>query len=218
MSMLTPPGMGGQYRITGDKYPRMRPSRRRGRLVAAAVASAAVLGLLGWGTVQLIDVFTGGGGNATAAGRTTDCRTRTAAGTGQAPAAQAQSLPAPGRITVNVYNATPRSGLAKKTADELRRRGFRIGKVGNATKEYDKKVKGPGLLLGSPAAQDTSLRVLATQLTGAPLRADARKGADLDLIIGDAFKTLTRQQTADKAVTTLTAPGTTAPAPAKKTC
>ncbi|MBK3524497.1 MULTISPECIES: LytR C-terminal domain-containing protein [Streptomyces] len=216
MSMLTPPGMGGQYRITGDKYPRMRPSRRRGRLVAAAVASAAVLGLLGWGTVQLIDVFTGGSGGTTAAGRAADCRARTAAGTGQAPAARAESLPAPGRITVNVYNATPRSGLAKKTAEELRRRGFRIGKVGNAAKEYDKKVKGPGLLLGSPAAQDTSLRVLATQLSGASPRADAREGADVDLIIGDAFKTLTRQQTADKAVTTLTAPGTTAPA--KKTC
>ncbi|MGW1604341.1 LytR C-terminal domain-containing protein [Streptomyces eurythermus] len=215
MSMLTPPGMGGQYRITGDKYPRMRPSRRRGRLVAAAVASAAVLGLLGWGTVQLIDVFTGGGGTTTA-GRTTGCRTEAGAGTGQAPAAQAKSLPAPGRITVNVYNATPRSGLAKKTADELRRRGFRIGKVGNATKEYDKKVKGPGLLLGSPAAQDTSLRVLATQLSGASLRADARKGGEVDLVIGDAFKALTRQQTADKAVTTLTAPDTKAPA--KKAC
>ncbi|MEU2435250.1 LytR C-terminal domain-containing protein [Streptomyces rubradiris] len=212
MSMLTPPGMGGQYRITGDKYPRMRPSRRRGRLVAAAVASAVVLGLLGWGTVQLIDVFTGGGDGTTTARRTTHCP----AGTGRAPAAEAKALPAPGRITVNVYNATPRSGLAKKTADELRRRGFRIGKVGNAAKEYDKKVKGPGLLLGSPAAQDTSLRVLATQLTGASVRADAREGADLDLIIGDAFKDLTRQRTADEAVTTLTAPDTTAPA--KKTC
>jgi hypothetical protein len=215
MSMLTPPGMGGQYRITGDKYPRMRPSRRRGRLVAAAVASAAVLGLLGWGTVQLIDVFTGGGGTPTAAARTTDCRTK-AAGTGRAPAALATSLPAPGRITVNVYNATPRSGLAKKTADELRRRGFRIGKVGNAAKEYDKKVKGTGLLLGSPTAQDTSLRVLATQLTGAGLRADTRKGTDLDLIIGDAFTSLTRRQTADQALTTLTAPGATAPV--RKAC
>ncbi|GAA2227465.1 LytR C-terminal domain-containing protein [Streptomyces nogalater] len=218
MSMLTPPGMGGQYRITGDKYPRMRPSRRRGRLAAAAVASVAVLGLLGWGTVQLIDVFTGGSGGTTAAGRTTDCRTEAArsAGTGLAPAAQAKSLPAPGRITVNVYNATPRSGLAKKTADELRRRGFRIGKVGNAAKAYDKKVKGTGLLLGSPAAQDTSLRVLATQLSGAERRADARKSADLDLIIGDAFKDLTRRRTADQALTTLTAPGATAPV--KKTC
>ncbi|MFI0164655.1 LytR C-terminal domain-containing protein [Streptomyces sp. NPDC017095] len=182
MSMLTPPGMGGQYRITGGKYPRMRPPRRRGRLVAVAVASVAVLGLLGWGVLQLVDVFTGGT-KATAAGRTADCRTKAAA----APAARTESLPAPGRITVNVYNATPRAGLAKKTADELKKRGFRIGTVGNAPKQYDKKVKAPGLLLGSPAAQDTSLRVLGTQLTGALTRADARSRADVDLIIGDAF-------------------------------
>ena len=67
MSMLTPPGMGGQYRITGDKYPRMR-RRRRGRLVVLTIACAAVLGGAGWGTLQLIDVFTGGGNPASAAG------------------------------------------------------------------------------------------------------------------------------------------------------
>src|SRR3712207_8090848 len=49
--------------------------------------------------------------------------------------------PEPGRITVNVFNATPRSGLAKQTADELKKRGFKIGDVGNASKEFDKKVK-----------------------------------------------------------------------------
>ncbi|NED62472.1 LytR family transcriptional regulator, partial [Streptomyces sp. SID10244] len=49
MSMLTPPGMGGQYRIRGDKYPRMRRPRRRGRLVVLSTASVAVLGVAGWG-------------------------------------------------------------------------------------------------------------------------------------------------------------------------
>ncbi|WP_236053542.1 MULTISPECIES: LytR C-terminal domain-containing protein [Streptomyces] len=211
MSMLTPPGMGGQYRITGGKYPRMRPPRRRGRRVAAVVASVAVLGLIGWGTLQLIDVFTGGD-NPTVTGRTADCRTKTEA----APAVQVRNLPKPGRITVNVYNATQRTGLAKKTADELKKRGFRIGAVGNATKQYDRKVKGTGLLLGSPAAQDTSLRVLGTQLAGARSRADGRKGADLDLIIGDGFTGLTRQTAADQALTALTAPAPTAVT--KKSC
>ncbi|MFJ4580793.1 LytR C-terminal domain-containing protein [Streptomyces echinatus] len=203
--------MGGQYRITGDKYPRMRPPRRRGRLVAAAVASVAVLGLIGWGTLQLIDVFDGGD-NPTVADHAADCRTKAE----PAPAAQVKVLPKPGRITVNVFNATKRTGLAKKTADELRKRGFRIGSVGNAAKDYDQKVKGTGLLLGSPAAQDSSLRVLGTQLAGAPVRADGRKGADLDLIIGDGFKGLTRQAAADQALTSLTAPGQ--PAVTKKGC
>ncbi|MFE9360134.1 LytR C-terminal domain-containing protein [Streptomyces olivaceoviridis] len=212
MSMLTPPGMGGQYRVTGDKYPRMRPPRRRGRLVAVAVASATALGLIGWGTLQLVDVFTGGGDKYTATGATKDCRTKTAA----APAARVHALPRPGQITVNVYNATKRTGLAKTTADELRKRGFKIGDVGNASKQYDKKVKGAGILLGSAAARDTSLRVLGTQLDGAQLRADSRRTAALDLVIGDAFKGLAKQRAADQALAKLSEPAPTASP--KKSC
>jgi LytR cell envelope-related transcriptional attenuator len=203
MSMLTPPGMGGQYRITGDKYPRMRPPRRRGRLVAAVVASLAVLGLLGWGTLQLIDVFTGGKKGTVAASKA-GCRTKAA------PAAQVRALPKPGDITVNVYNATQRTGLAKDTADALKKRGFKIGAVGNAAKEFDKKVKGTGILLGPADARNTSLAVLATQLTGAQQRTDTRKGATVDLIIGDAFKGLTTPTAAQQALTALTAPKPTA--------
>jgi hypothetical protein len=201
MSMLTPPGMGGKYRITGDIYPRMRPRRRRARLVAAVVASVAVLGLVGWGTLQLIDVFTGGDKHTSAAGSGADCRTKTTT------AAQTKVLPKPGTITVNVYNATARTGLAKQTADELKKRGFKIGAVGNASKDFDKKVKGTGILLGPASALDTSLPVLSTQLADAERRTDAaRKGNDVDLIIGDAFKTLTRRTAADQAVAKLTAP------------
>ncbi|GGV01347.1 membrane protein [Streptomyces filipinensis] len=210
MSMLTPPGMGGQYRITGDKYPRMRPPRRRGRLVAAVVASVAVLGLLGWGTLQLIDVFTGGKKGAVASART-GCRTKAA------PAAQVRTLPRPGDITVNVYNATQRTGLAKETADALRKRGFKIGDVGNASGEFDKKVKGTGILLGPPDARDTSLAVLATEVSGAGQRTAAgRKGAAVDLIIGDAFKGLTQPAAAQQALTALSAPTPTASP--KKSC
>lgn len=208
MSMLTPPGMGGQYRITGDKYPRMR--RRRGRrLAVVTVACVAALGLAGWGTLQLIDVFTGGD-EASAAGPAEDCP---AAGASPSPSPSPVVLPAPGKIKVNVLNATTRSGLAKKTADELKKRGFRIGEVGNAPKKYDKKVKGTGILLGPSTALKTSLPVLGTQLTAAEPRADAaRKGTELDLIIGDAFKSLTPKADASKALTKLTHP---APPPAK---
>ncbi|WP_031225403.1 LytR C-terminal domain-containing protein [Streptomyces roseochromogenus] len=206
MSMLTPPGMGGQYRITGDKYPRMRPPRRRGRLVAAVVASVAVLGLIGWGALQLIDVFTGGTEKTTAAGTKEDCRTRAAT------APRGTALPKPGEITVNVYNATGRTGLAKDTADALKKRGFKIGDVGNASKDFDKKVKNAGLLLGPPSAQNTSLAVLGTQLAGAQQRTDAtRKGPDLDLILGDTFKGLTQPTAANQALTALTAAKPTAP-------
>ncbi|MBD0838598.1 LytR C-terminal domain-containing protein [Streptomyces sp. TRM68416] len=202
--------MGGKYRITGDTYPRMRRPRRRGRLALLGVAGIAVLGMIGWGALQLVGIFSGGGDKASAAGPRADCATRaTPSATAAAPA-----LPKPGRITVNVLNATPTSGLAKKTADELKKRGFKIGDVGNATEEYDKKVKGTGILLGPASAQDTSLPVLATQLAGAERRTDAgRKGTDVDLIIGTGFKNLTAKAAADKALADLTKPK---PAPTGK--
>ncbi|WP_282703667.1 LytR C-terminal domain-containing protein [Streptomyces sp. CC219B] len=202
--------MGGRYRITGDTYPRMRRPRRRGRLALLGVAGIAVLGMIGWGALQLVGIFSGGGDKASAAGPRADCATRaTPSATAAAPA-----LPKPGRITVNVLNATPTSGLAKKTADELKKRGFKIGDVGNATEEYDKKVKGTGILLGPASAQDTSMPVLATQLAGAERRTDAgRKGTDVDLIIGTGFKNLTAKAAADKALADLTKPK---PAPTGK--
>lgn len=203
MSMLTPPGMGGKYRITGDKYPRMRRPRRRSRLVFASIASVVALGLAGWGTLQLIDVFTGGDKQASAADRKADCPTAK-------PSAPAKILPKPTKITVNVYNATPRGGLAKAAADELKKRGFTIGKVGNAPAAYDKKVAGTGLLLGAPAAVNGTFPVLGTQLPGAATKTDARKGADVDLIIGTRFKAFSPPQAAATALTALTKP---APAP-----
>ncbi|CAL9530026.1 hypothetical protein KE639_03535 [Streptomyces sp. V17-9] len=212
MSMLTPPGMGGQYKITGDRYPRMRPARRRGRIAVAAVASVTVLGVLGWGTLQLIDVFTGGD-KASAAGAA-GCATPAKASASPA----AVVLPKPGQVTVNVLNATTRSGLAQKTADELKKRGFRVGDVSNAPEKYDKKVAGTGVLLGPAASAKTALPVLGTQLPGAERQTDAaRKGAAVDLIIGNAFKGLAKPAAADAALAELTAPRPT-PDAEKKSC
>lgn len=217
MSMLTPPGMGGRYRITGDKYPRMRQRRPRGRLVVLAVASVAVLGGIGWGTLQLIDIFTGDGDQASAAGPRSGCATKASPSASPSAGPAAGALE-PGRITVNVFNATPRSGLAKQTADELKKRGFKIGDVGNATKEFDKKVKGTGILLGPASSLNTSLPVLATQLTAAERRTDAsRKGTDLDLIIGNGFKELTKKADAEQALAELAKPEPTAKS-SKKSC
>ncbi|MEU8591846.1 LytR C-terminal domain-containing protein [Streptomyces sp. NPDC048664] len=215
--------MGGQYRITGDKYPRMRRPRRRGRLVFAVLASVAAVGLIGWGTLQLIDVFTGGGGKATAAGAKADCattksgRSSGAAKSGKADTAKASASPGtsatappqPAQITVNVLNATPRGGLAKETADELKKRGFRIGDVGNAPKDFDKKVKGVAVLFGAKNSLDSSLPVIGTQLTGVERRDDAsRTGAAVDLILGDRFTSLANKPDADKALAALTAAAT----------
>ncbi|WP_405615646.1 LytR C-terminal domain-containing protein [Streptomyces sp. NBC_01508] len=205
MSMLTPPGMGGKYRITGAKYPRMRPPRHRRRIVLAAIAAVVALSLVCWGTVQLIDVFTADDGSkkttTTASARESDCKPSPSPST-----VAAKALPKPAQIKVNVYNATPRAGLAKTTADELKKRGFAIGKVGNAPAAFDKKIPGTGILLGAPAAADGSFTVLGAQLKGAKPQHDARKTKDVDLLLGTAFKTLNVQKDADQALATLTRP------------
>ncbi|MFE2377338.1 LytR C-terminal domain-containing protein [Streptomyces sp. NPDC059398] len=207
MSMLTPPGMGGKYRITGDKYPRMHRPRRRGRLVLGIVAAVVALGLVGWGSLQLIHLFTGDSQKSSAAGQQHDCKARAAAS--PASSRQAKALPEPAKIKVNVYNATPRSGLAKSTADELKKRGFTIGKVGNAPAAFDKKVPGTALLLGSARTPVASFSVLGTQVKGATQKTDTRKTGDVDLIIGSGFKALDTKQDAAKALATLAHPKAT---------
>ncbi|MGW6057134.1 LytR C-terminal domain-containing protein [Streptomyces sp. NPDC055189] len=218
MSMLTPPGMGGKYRITGSKYPRMRRNRGRRRLVLAVVASVVAVGLIGWGTLQLIDVFTGGD-KATAASSRGDCAAKQSGSGPSAKPAAPKALPKPGEVKVNVFNATPRGGLAKDVAAELKKRGFTVGKVDNAPKEYDKKVKGTGILLGPKSATETALPVLGTQLAGAESRTDARKGGEVDLILGTKFKDLAKKEDADKALAVLAKPKPTpSPSNGQKDC
>jgi hypothetical protein len=217
MSMLTPPGMGGKYRVTGAAYPRMSRPRRRRRIVLAVLGSALALALLGYGALQLIGVFRGGDGKENTAAGTKNCPTASPspkAGAEAAPAASASpavALPQPGQITVNVFNATKRAGLAKAVADELKKRGFAVGDVGNAPADFDKKVPGPGILVGSPKTDKAVYAVLGAHMAGATQQNDARETEEVDLIIGDSFKELTVKEEADKAVALLASP---APAPA----
>lgn len=206
MSMLTPPGMGGEYRITGDRYPRMRRPRGRRRIVLGSLAAVTALGLLAWGTVQLVSVFTGGDGK-TVSAAPEDCPTTEP----RAEAAVARKLPDPASITVNVYNATKRGGLAKETADELAERGFTIGEVDNAPPELDKKVKATGLLLGTPESERSgALAVLAAHQDKATTKVDdTRKGPaakSVDLVIGGGYRSLTEPKVADQALVALAEP------------
>ncbi|MEW2137493.1 LytR C-terminal domain-containing protein [Streptomyces sp. NPDC005409] len=222
MSMLTPPGMGGKYRVTGAAYPRMSRKRSRRRIVLAVLGSVLALALVGYGALQLIDVFRGDSPKRNTAAGSKDCPTTSskaaakggaeAASGASVPAAPAVVLPEPASITVNVYNATPRAGLAKAVGDELAKRGFVIGNVGNAPADFDKKVPGTGILLGSPTTDKAAYSVLGTQLGGTTQQTDAREGADIDLILGDAFKELSTKEDADKALAVLAHP---VPAPAK---
>ena len=93
----------------------------------------------------------------------------------------------PGRVKVNVYNATGRAGLAASTSTELRLRGFVIGAVANDPARA--KVKGTALIRhgrkGAAAA-----KLVAAQVPGAKPAIDKRTTAVVDLVLGDTFKTL----------------------------
>ncbi|MBA0052683.1 LytR family transcriptional regulator [Streptomyces sp. AJS327] len=230
MSMLTPPGMGGKYRITGDRYPRMRRPKGQRRVVMASVAAVVALAAAGYGTLELVQVFSGDDSSTEAkrGGGASPCPSpstgdggsegaRTASGDAK-PGAEprAERLPKPGSITVNVLNATTRSGLAKDTADELKKRGFTIGEIGNAPAKLDKKVKGSALLLAAPGKRTTaSLKVLGTQLTKPETSYEERDGREVDLVLGDDFTKLTGKKEADHTLSTLRR---ATPAPAASNC
>ncbi|WP_370082849.1 LytR C-terminal domain-containing protein [Streptacidiphilus sp. MAP12-16] len=93
--MLTPPGLKGkQYRITGTAYPRLRRPNHRRRFILLAVTGVTVLAVLGWGTIQLVDIFGGGAKKATAAARCTRAAAGDSAPRASAPASASASASA----------------------------------------------------------------------------------------------------------------------------
>jgi hypothetical protein len=198
MSMLTPSGMGGKYRVTGNAYPRMRRPRRRGRIAAALIASLAVLGLLGWGALQLYHVFNGDDGDTKANAAPQNQPSCKPAPT-PTHKVKLAPMPQPSGVTLNVFNATAHGGLAKTTADELAKRGFKVAKFGNAPGDYDKKVTQPALLVAGPAGE-AAAREAGTQVEGSTVRIDpARQGTSVDLMIGNGFSALSTPADAAKA-------------------
>jgi len=91
-------------------------------------------------------------------------------------------------VTVSVYNAGGRAGLAQKTMDLLEQAGFRVGEVKNAPDGV--KVARAVIYatkIDSPAAQ------LVAQVLGKKtqiVHSDLDLGPGVDVMIGDRFKKL----------------------------
>jgi hypothetical protein len=91
------------------------------------------------------------------------------------------------QVTLNVYNATQRSGLASKTASALRKRGFKIASVANDPLE--RKITGSSEVRYGPSGARAA-RLVADQVKGARMVRDSRSDTTLDLVIGDRFNKL----------------------------
>jgi hypothetical protein len=94
----------------------------------------------------------------------------------------------PAQITVNVYNATDRAGLAAKTAADVRKRGFKVSTVSNDPLQRDVKVAAE--VRYGPTGTSSSKLVLAL-VKGAKAVKDSRTDSSVDLVLGAKFTALT---------------------------
>ena len=110
----------------------------------------------------------------------------------------------PAGVTVNVYNATDRSGLAASTATAVRKRGYRIATVANDP--LQKTVTGTAEVrygaTGRPGA-----RLVLTLVKGAKAVKDSRTDSSVDLVLGDKFSALAAPPKAKPAPSTTTTGG-----------
>ena len=95
--------------------------------------------------------------------------------------------PARGSFTVNVMNATGRNGVAGQVAAGLGKRKFEIRGISNAPESW--YVTQPAVVHHGPAGLDQAL-LTASQIPGAKLFADSRKGTSVDVVVGLGYQQL----------------------------
>jgi hypothetical protein len=168
MSMLTPRGVGGHAPV--------RRGRRRRRLLKTLLVLLVIGALAAGGWYYLLR------------DATTTAKTATAAPTASCPAPSPAPTPVSARLVkLNVFNATERRGLAATVATELRRRGFRVAKVGNDP--AGRTVAGVAEVRSSPAGT-AAARTVASQVDAFVAVPDRRPDGSVDLVLGRSFKAL----------------------------
>jgi hypothetical protein len=94
------------------------------------------------------------------------------------------------QVRVSVFNGGTRSGLADSTMAALRKRGFKVGTVGNAPSDANVR----RVAVWSTEENDAEARLVAKQF-GKKVRvtfADEDLGPGVDVIVGNNFKRLVK--------------------------
>ncbi|MGV1029715.1 MAG: LytR C-terminal domain-containing protein [Dermatophilaceae bacterium] len=99
----------------------------------------------------------------------------------------AGSSPVPSQVTVNVYNATKRQGLAGSTAKLVKERGFVVGTVQNDPAK--KTIAQSAEVRYGPNGEASAQLVLALVAGSVPVK-DTRADGSVDLVIGEKFTAL----------------------------
>jgi hypothetical protein len=95
--------------------------------------------------------------------------------------------PIPSEVTVNVYNTTYKTGLAKVVADQLKARGFKTKDVSN---DPLRTLQMGTAIIRYGEEGDLAAALLKGHVPRAQLVKDTRAGATVDLVIGNAYTDL----------------------------
>ncbi|MGB8383756.1 MAG: LytR C-terminal domain-containing protein [Dermatophilaceae bacterium] len=114
----------------------------------------------------------------------------------------AGSAPVPSQVTVNVFNATKRQGLANSTAKLVKERGFVIGSVQN---DPAKKAIAQSAEVRYGPNGEAGAQLVIALVAGAVPAKDTRADGSVDLVLGDGF-------------TAIAEPTAPVPAPAGSPC
>jgi hypothetical protein len=110
-----------------------------------------------------------------------------------------QTAPPAKDVTVKVYNASSRQGLARTVAGTLKKRGFEIGEVGNDPQEA--KVPGVAVIRHGPAGLEAAKTVAAFLEGKVTFVPDERVSESVDLVLGKKFTKVRSAAAAAKALT-----------------
>ncbi|MBI4940638.1 MAG: LytR C-terminal domain-containing protein [Actinobacteria bacterium] len=110
-----------------------------------------------------------------------------------------QTAPPAKDVTVKVYNASSRTGLARTVAATLKKRGFQIGEVGNDPQEA--KVPGVAVIRHGPAGLEAAKTVAAYLDGKVTFVPDDRASESVDLVLGKKFTKVRSAAAAAKALT-----------------
>lgn len=124
----------------------------------------------------------------------------------------AEALPVPAKVRVNVYNSTKVSGLASRTARDLKKRGFQIEEVANDPVGIP--IEGVARIRYGPSSAKRA-ELLAYYIPGAQLVQIDRGGPKVDVALGADFVAIAPQPDVDAAIGTpevvVTGPGCASP-------
>ena len=180
MSMLSGQGLGP----TGDGPRRRHP-------VTTTIIVVLMMAVLFGATFGIVRLLRGSGSDSASPGASSPapCVTTTVV--------PGVALPKPGTVTSNVYNATNRAGLAKRTAADLGSRGFKISRVANDP--LGRAVAGVAEIRYGTAGL-ANAQLMKYYIVGAVLVQDARTDATIDVVLGQKFKVVTPQAKVDAAL------------------